>query len=93
MPVKPTKTQLALIREGVRNPDKLPPTFGSGGGSVVGDPRTIRALIAQGMAFRQPLTFHRVDSTRAYLTKAAFALVGAPAPTRRHPFDNEKEWP
>lgn len=90
--MKTTKVQLALIREGVRNPDKLPPLYGSGGGLVIADPRTIRSLIANGLAFQRTPTF-RDERCRAYLTRAAFELVGATLPPKRHPFNVDEPWP
>jgi hypothetical protein len=83
-----TKTQLALIRDGAR-PGLW--VLGSGGGRVVADPRTIRSLVDKGLAFMRP-GYLREDRCVAWLTRAGFAVVGA-TPTKRHPFDNDKEWP
>jgi hypothetical protein len=90
--MKPTKTQLALIREGVTPKYRV---LGSGGGYVVGDPRTIRALKKQGLAFPPGPTGHWYDQRcSAYLTRKAYALVGAEMPAnRKHPYDLSKEWP
>lgn len=88
--MKVTEVQLALIREGVRPGLYL---YGSGGGKVIADPRTIRALIKHGLAWRPDNrgVFNEWRD-KAYLTRKAFELVGA-EPPKRHPCDNDKAWP
>jgi hypothetical protein len=83
-----TKTQLALISEGVRPGLYL---YGSGGGRIVANPRTIRSLVKQGLAF-VPSNGFGDWRDKAYLTRAGFAIVGATPPTR-HPFMVGEEWP
>lgn len=87
--LRPTKTQLALIREGTT---PLLRRMGSGGGLVIGDPRTIRALVAQGLAFKPDNAFGFDWRCKAWLTRKAFELVGT-TPPPRHPCDNNKPWP
>lgn len=84
-----TKTQMALIRDGVR-----PGLFlhQSGGGRVIADPRTIRSLVEQKLAFKPDNVFGHDWRCKAYLTRAAFALVGAEPPAK-HPCDNDRAWP
>jgi hypothetical protein len=84
------------VREGVRPGLYL---YGSGGGRVVADPRTIRSLVEKGLAFRPSLIGsvqlpYRVGKWRnmAYLTRACFALVGAEPPAK-HPYKADEEWP
>jgi hypothetical protein len=83
---KPTPTQLALIKEGVTMPGSL---YGCGGGRVIGDPRTIRALVKKGLAARKDFDWRN----KAYLTRAAFKLVGAEPPSKMHPFIAGELWP
>jgi hypothetical protein len=87
--VKLTRGQLRLIREGVR-PGLF--TLGSGGGRIIANPRTIRSLKAKGLAFRPSGMWDDRYGSEAYLTRAAFTLVGA-TPPKRHPCDNDLEWP
>jgi hypothetical protein len=84
-----TKTQRVLILEGVRPGIFL---YGSGGGRVIADPRTIRALVKAGLAFRPTNAFGQDWRDKAYLTRAAFELVGA-EPPKKHPFDIDLPWP
>lgn len=80
---------MVLIREGVR-----PGLFihGSGGGCVIADPRTIRSLVTQGLAVQSPSSQVFDRRCTAWLTRAAYALVGA-TPPERHPFKHGEPWP
>ena len=84
-----TKTQRALIIEGVRPGIWV---FRSGGGRIIADPRTIRALIKKGLAFQPGESFNFEWRCKAYLTRAGFAVVGA-TPPAKHPCDNDRPWP
>ena len=86
---KPTTTQLALIKEGATMPGSL---HGCGGGRVIGDPRTMRALVEKGLAVRKDTSFDGWRN-KAYLTRAAFKLVGAEPPSKMHPFIAGELWP
>lgn len=90
--MKLTKAQLNAIREGVATYSPIR-RWVSGNGRLIEDPRVIRALIRKGLAFRTPNN----DPDQAYLTRAAFALVGAPLPLScergGHPCDPTKAWP
>ncbi len=71
-----TKVQRALIEEasGPRS------RWGSGAGYVLADPRTVKALVEAGLAFktqRQQLACRR---DQAYLTRAGWALAGKDPP-------------
>lgn len=87
-----TPTQLALIQEGVAPKRR---TYGSGGGWVVADPRTIRALKDKRLAFPPGTTSSSWHDQRqtAWLTRLAYELVEAEPPKGKHPYDLSKEWP
>ena len=84
-----TRTQRALIEEGIQ---PLRQRYGSGGGLVIADPRTIRALREKGLAIIPDNAFGYDWRCKAYLTRAAYALFNAEPPAK-HPFDCERPWP
>jgi hypothetical protein len=71
-----TKVQRALI-EDASGPRR---NYGSGAGYVLADPRTVKALVTAGLAFktqRQKLACRRDE---AYLTRAGWAVSGKEPP-------------